>query len=160
MRLGTSLIISLCGLWLLWSGHYSPLFLSLGLASCMLVVVLSIRMDIVDPDAHPTHLTIRLLLYIPWLLWEIVKANIDVTKLILSPKMDLDPTVFEVEAIQKSELGQTIYANSITLTPGTVAIDVRDGVVTVHGITQAAAQGLIDSDMDQRAAVLEGKKQP
>lgn len=158
MRLGISLIISLCGLWLLWSGHYSQLFLLLGFASVMLVLLLSIRMDIVDPDAHPAHLTVRLLLYLPWLIWEIIKANIDVTMIILSPRMRLSPKVFEVEAFQKSELAQTIYANSITLTPGTVSIDVKDGVITVHAITEEMAQGLIDSDMDQRAAVLEGKQ--
>ena len=157
MRLGISLILTLCGLWLLWSGHYTPLFLGLGFASCMFVVVLSIRMDIVDPDGHPVHTSKRLIPYIPWLLWEVVKANIDVASLILSPKLKISPNIIEVEAIQKSELGQTIYANSITLTPGTISIDVKDGKITVHAISKQAAQALVDSDMDQRAAIIEGQ---
>lgn len=157
MRLGFSLILVLCSLWALWSGHYTPLFLSLGFASCMFVVVLSIRMDIIDPDGHPVHIGWRLVRYIPWLFWEIVKANIDVAGIILRPELKISPNIIEVEAFQKSELGQTIYANSITLTPGTVSIDVVDGKVTVHAITREAAQGLIDSDMDQRAAILEGQ---
>lgn len=124
----------------------------------MSVVVLSIRMGIVDPDGTPVHIGVRLFVYIPWLLWEIVKANIDVTRMILSPKLNLSPTIIEVEAPQKSELGQTIYANSITLTPGTVSIDLVGGKVIVHAITKEMAQGLADSDMDKRAAILEGQK--
>lgn len=158
MRLGFSLILLLCGLWALWSGHYTPLFLSLGAASCMFVVVLSVRMDIVDPDALPAHIGHKILTYLPWLAWEIVKANVEVMRLILSPKLDISPTLIEVEAIQKSDLGQTIYVNSITMTPGTVSIDLADGKVLVHAITHEMAQGLVDSDMDKRAAVLEGQQ--
>lgn len=158
MRLGFSLILLLCGLWALWSGHYTPLFISLGVASCMFVVVLSVRMDIVDPDAHPVHIGHRILTYLPWLFWEIVKANVEVMRLIMSPKLDISPNLIEVEAFQKSDLGQTIYTNSITLTPGTVSIDLVDGKVLVHAVTKEMAQGLIDSDMDKRAAVLEGRQ--
>jgi len=165
VRLGLSLVFFLFGLWMLWSGgyswpgaeHYHQLVLSLGIISCLFVLVLSIRMKIVDPEAMPIHISHKLLIYIPWLAIEIVKANLDVTRHILKPKLDLSPTLFEVEAAQKSELAQVIYANSITLTPGTVSIDVRDGKIVVHALTRDAMQGLIDSDMDRRAAFLDGR---
>lgn len=156
MRLGLSLVVVLYGLWLLWSGHfYDPLLLSLGAGSCLFVMLLCMRMDITDIEGNPfPFIAERLLLYLPWLMWELVKANIDVTRRILSPKMPLSPMMFEVEAFQKSELGQTIYANSITLTPGTVSVEMQDGKIVVHAISRDVAQGLIDSDMDKRAAIL------
>ncbi len=158
MRLGLSLILMLSGLWLLWSGHFhDPLLLSLGAISCLSVVLLSIRMKIVDPEGHPIHIGFQLFFYIPWLIKEIILANIDVTKHILSPKLKLSPTLFEVEAEQKSELARMIYANSITLTPGTVSVDVIKDKILVHSLTEEAAKALIDSDMDHRAAILEGK---
>lgn len=159
MRLGFSLILTLAGLWLLWSGHFdNPLLLSLGGISCLSVVLLSVRMKIVDTEGHPIHLSLKLAFsYIPWLIKEVILANLDVTKHILSPKLNLSPTVIEVDAKQESELAQVIYANSITMTPGTVSMDIRDGKVVVHALTEQAAQALIDGDMDHRASILEGK---
>lgn len=159
MRLGFSLIVTLAALWLLWSGHYTdPLLLSLGAFSCMFVVIISLRMKIVDLEGHPIHISLRLFTYLPWLAKEIFWSNIDVAKHILSPKLSISPTLIEVEAFQKSELGQVIYANSITLTPGTVSVDISGGKVLVHALTQEAADGLVEGDMDRRAAILEGNK--
>ncbi len=146
----------LYGLWLLLSGHYQPLLLGLGVASTIVVVLIARRMDLIDREGHPIHLSWRFLLYLPWLGWEIVKANIDIARVIVRPKMAIGPTVLRLKGTQKSELGHVIYANSITLTPGTVTIGLEEGVLSVHALTREAAEGLIRGDMDRRVAAVEG----
>jgi multicomponent Na+:H+ antiporter subunit E len=151
-----SLSVSLFVLWLLLSGHYEPLILVLGAVSCVFIAWIAYRMDVVDREGHPIHLTWRSLVYWPWLLWEIVKANLEVARLILAPRMAISPTVIKVKASQPDELGQVIYANSITLTPGTVSIDVRDATIEVHAITREMAEGLQTGEMDRRVTQMEG----
>ena len=146
----------LYGLWLLLSGHFEPLLLGLGLASTIVVVLIARRMDLIDREGHPIHLSWRFLLYIPWLLWEIVKANIDIARVIVAPRMAIGPTVLRLKGTQKSELGHVIYANSITLTPGTVTIGLEEGVLSVHALTREAAEGLKSGDMDRRVTAVEG----
>jgi multicomponent Na+:H+ antiporter subunit E len=146
----------LYGLWLLLSGHYQPLLLGLGVASTIVVVLIARRMDLIDREGHPIHLSWRFLLYLPWLGWEIVKANIDIARVIVRPKMVIGPTVLRLKGTQKSELGHVIYANSITLTPGTVTIGLEEGVLSVHALTREAAEGLISGDMDRRVTAVEG----
>ena len=146
----------LYGLWLLLSGHYQPLLLGLGVASTIVVVLIARRMDLIDREGHPIHLSWRFLLYLPWLGWEIVKANIDIARVIVRPKMAIGPTVLRLKGTQKSELGHVIYANSITLTPGTVTIGLEEGVLSVHALTREAAEGLISGDMDRRVTAVEG----
>ena len=153
--IGLGVILS--SLWLLLSGHYdSTLMLSLGAASVIFVLYISRRMDLVDHEGHPIHLGVRAGTYWLWLLWEIVKANIDVAKIIISPKMKIKPHIFEVRASQVSELGHVSYANSITLTPGTVTVDVDGGVLTVHALTQDSADDVKSGEMDSKVVRMEG----
>ena len=142
--------------WLLWSGHLEPLMLGYGAASCALVLWLALRMKLIDSESVPHHLLGGMLLYIPWLLLEIAKANLHVARVILTPSLPIQPRVIRVRATQRSELGNTIFANSITLTPGTVALDVRGGSILVHALTDEAAAGLTDGVMDARVSRLEG----
>jgi multicomponent Na+:H+ antiporter subunit E len=142
--------------WLVWSGHLEPLMLGYGVASCALVLWLSLRMKLIDPESVPHHLLGGMLLYIPWLLLEIAKANLHVARVILTPSLPIQPRVIRVRATQRSELGNTIFANSITLTPGTVALDVRGGSILVHALTDQSAAGLTDGVMDSRVSRVEG----
>ena len=151
-----SLSVTLFVLWLLLSGHYEPLIIALGAVSCVMVAWIAYRMDVADHEGHPIHLTWRALVYWPWLAWEIVKANIDVARLILAPRLAISPKVIKVKASQSDELGHVIYANSITLTPGTVSIDVRDGTIEVHAITKEMAEGLETGEMDRKVCQMEG----
>ena len=152
--LGLGVILS--SLWLLLSGLFdNPLILSLGLASVLFVLYIAHRMDVIDHEGHPVHLGWRIGTYWPWLMWEIVKANIDVAKIIISPKMEIQPHFFEVDASQTSELGHVIYANSITLTPGTVTVDVDAGVLRIHALTKDAADGVISGEMDKKVTLVE-----
>ena len=152
-----SLWVFLYVFWLLLSGHYTPLLMGFGAVSCTLVVYIAHRMDVIDHEGHPSHLSIRILPYWAWLCWEIVKANFDVAKVILSPKMPISPVMFKTKASQSQELGQVIYANSITLTPGTVTVAMEDGVLEVHALTKEGAEGVLTGDMDRRVSVVKGE---
>lgn len=145
-----SLIIVLLVLWLLLSGQLTPLLVGLGLASCVLSVYIARRMDVIDREGHPVHLGPSLLTYIPWLTWQIVKSNFTVAKLILDPKMPVTPTVFKVRASQPDDLGKVIYANSITLTPGTVSMSIDGDQILVHSITVDGKADLMTGEMDRR----------
>ena len=147
----------LFAVWLLLSGHYTPFILTLGVTSCALVVTVTLRMDVADREGHPIHLSWRALTYMPWLMIEIVKANIDVAKLILSPDMPITPTLLRVKASQTSDLGQVIYANSITLTPGTISVDVANGEILVHALSRDGADALIEGEMDRRVTRMAGE---
>ncbi|MEE8266481.1 MAG: Na+/H+ antiporter subunit E [Acidiferrobacterales bacterium] len=151
-----SLALVLFALWLLLSSHYVPLLIGLGALSVLLVVTIALRMGVVDREGHPIHLSPKALLYWPWLAWEIVKSNVDVARRILSPTLPISPTVIRLKASQKSELGKVIYANSITLTPGTVSIDIDGDKIEVHALTREAAQALRTGDMDRRVTRFEG----
>ena len=142
-------------LWLLLSGFFEILLLSLGVGSVLAVVWIAYRMDVIDHEGHPIHLTLRALLYWPWLTVEIIKANIDVAAVIVRRKMSINPSVIEIKATQATELGQVIYANSITLTPGTVTISVDKDIMTVHALTRNAAEDLGSGEMDRRVTDME-----
>ncbi len=143
--------------WLLLSGHYEPLVISFGVVSCALVVVISTRMDVADREGQPIHLTWNALVYWPWLMWQIVLANIDVARRVLSPALPVSPTLIRVKASQKSDLGKVIYANSITLTPGTISMDVTGDEILVHALTREAAQSLEEGEMDRRVTIMAGE---
>ena len=84
-------------------------------------------------------------------------SNFAVAKVILDPKLPIHPRILRVSASQKTQVGQVIYANSITLTPGTVTLDVRNGHFLVHALTTDSAEGLLSGEMDERVAYLEAK---
>ena len=153
-----SLFVLLFLTWLLLSGIYTGLLLGLGALSCLLVVAVCRRMQIVDPEGHPIHLIPGLLRYMPWIFWAIVKANIDVVRRIAHPRLPLSPRVIQVAASQKTHLGQVIYANSITLTPGTVAVETDEGTIDIHALTREAAEDVRSGVMDGRVTDLEGER--
>ena len=143
-------------LWMLLSGHTEPLLLWLGLASVTVTVLIANRMDVIDHEGHPIHLSLKGITYWPWLLWEIAKANVDVARVILRRDMPIEPAMLDIEGSQKSELGFVIYGNSITLTPGTVTVDLGGGKLQVHALTRLAADGLLSGEMDRRVTLLGG----
>lgn len=153
-----SLAVVLSGLWLLLSGHYNPLLIGLGVASVVLTLIVSVRMNVTDREGHPVHLALRGLIYWPWLIKEIVVANIDVAKAILGLTDAIRPSLFTIKASQRTDLGKTIYANSITLTPGTVTIGMDDDELHIHALTPAAREGLATGEMDRRVTSVEGER--
>ncbi len=142
--------------WLLFSGHYDRLLLSLGFLSTLLAVAIAERMAIVDRETYPVPLNLQALLYWLWLAGEIFKANLDVARRILSPSLPIAPNVFVIKASQRTDVGRVTYANSITLTPGTICIDLEGDDIEVHALTQEAAEALQSGEMDRRVTQMEG----
>ena len=151
------LALVLACVWVLLSGILSPLLLGFGLASSLAVAWLAARADRRDGEPIPFALRlVRLARYLLWLAWEIVKANVDVARRILSPSLPIAPAVRWLPTSQRSELGRVIHADSITLTPGTLSIDLRDGWVEVHALNEESLDALARNlDMDDRVSRLE-----
>lgn len=145
----------LFGFWLLLSGHYTPLLLAFGVGSCALVVYLSLRMDVVDHEGVPLHLGGRFWLYVPWLLKEIFVANVKVARIILDPRLPISPIVVHFRASQETDLGRVIYANSITLTPGTITTGIEGADLEIHALTYADVDGREEDEMDRRVTWVE-----
>lgn len=154
-----SLLATLYGFWLLLSGHYTPFLLVMGAASALVVVWLARRMDVMDHEGHPVHLGRGALWYWPWLVKEIVKSGWHVARVILHPRLPIEPSLVRFRPSQKTELGLTVHANSITLTPGTISVEVSPGEFLVHALTEESAAGVgRGSDMDERVARFEGSR--
>jgi multicomponent Na+:H+ antiporter subunit E len=149
------LYLFLFAIWLLLSGHYTPLLLTLGALSTLLVVVLTTRAELIDQETQLVLLKPSVLFYWIWLGREIIKSNIDVACRILNPALPISPTLFTIRSGQKTELGRVTYANSITLVPGTVTVDIDEDVFTVHALTQAAAADLKRGEMNRRVCNVE-----
>ena len=156
MKLHTiSLFLTLAAFWLLNSGHNTLLILLLGLASIFLVLVIVHKMDVVDHESQPLYLTRNIFSYYLWLTKEIIKANIIVVKHIWLGNQSISPTLRRIKISQKTDMGKVIYANSITLTPGTVAIDLIDDEVVVHALLKQDIESLLAGEMDRRVSQLE-----
>jgi multicomponent Na+:H+ antiporter subunit E len=152
-----SLGIFLAGIWLLLSGHYTPLILAFGAGSVVLVVWIARRMDVIDNEGHPVHLTWQAPRYWAWLAWQIVLSNIAVARAVLATNMPIDPRMIEVDAPQSDDLGRVTYANAITLTPGTVSTRMLpNGRILVHALTAVAAEDLESGAMARRTKGLTG----
>jgi len=152
LSLGCALFV----FWLLLSGHYNALLLTIGVICCAGILALALRMSVVDEEGHPVQLALGALTYWPWLVLEIAKSTWGVARLILDPSLPISPTLVKVRASQKTRLGVNIYANSITLTPGTISVEVEDNDILVHAITSGGAEELAEGDMDRRVSVFEG----
>ena len=135
--------------WVLWSGLYKPLVLGLGVFSCLLSTYLANRMGFFR-HAFPLRTLVRLPGYWWWLLVEIVKSSIDVARLVLSPSMPISPTVLELKSEGLNDAGKVILGNSITLSPGTVTIDLHKDTFLIHCLTKESAQGLQDQEAQRR----------
>ncbi|MEZ5890414.1 MAG: Na+/H+ antiporter subunit E [Xanthobacteraceae bacterium] len=142
--------------WLALSGHYTPGMIAVGAACAVLCVLAAIRMRALDAEGHPIELFARTLTYFPWLANEIVKSAIAVTKIILNPRLPIAPTMTVVRASQRTPVGVVTYANSITLTPGTITVGLDGHDLTVHALTREGALDLEGGGMDQRVRQFEG----
>ena len=150
MRHALALSILLSAFWLVNSGHYTPLLLTFMLASVASIVALSHYMDMVDGEAQPLTITFTLPIYLLWLAKEVVLANVVVAKCVWRGKKAISPRTMVVTASQKSDLGIVIYANSITLTPGTVSVQLGHDTIMVHALSKEAADALKTGEMASR----------
>lgn len=155
MRLVSTFLV-LFAFWLLLSGFFTAFLILAGIGSSLAVVLFARRMDVVDHEGHPIHLAPRALLsYWPWLLWEIVKSACTVASIIVRPSLPISPTMVRVRATQKTDVGRTTFANSITLTPGTLSVEVGKDEFLVHALTREGANDLASGEMDRRVTAFE-----
>lgn len=152
------LLVLLASTWLIWSGLFQPLLLSLGVVSVALCLWIALRMDLFDDYLFALPAGPRLLRYWLWLAWEVVTTSITVARIVLSPSLPITPCVARVRSSSPHPYDTVIFANSITLTPGTLSMDVDEGVVTVHSLTREGMRDVIDGDMNRRVAALRGSQ--
>ena len=152
---GVVAFCALLGFWLLLSGHYTAFLVSAGVGSAIAVVLAGRRMEVVDREGVPIDIWKGLFFYWPWLAWQIVLSAWGVAKIVVHPQLPISPTLVRFRPLQRSVVGLVTHANSITLTPGTITIEATPGEFLVHGLTQASAEGAVDSEMDRRLAQLE-----
>ncbi|HEY5761651.1 MAG TPA: Na+/H+ antiporter subunit E [Rhodocyclaceae bacterium] len=157
MSLGISAFIALLAFWLLLSGLFTPFLIAAGVGCALAVVLFSRRMAVIDHEGLPTHLRFHeIALYWIWLVGEIIKSGLTVSRIILDPKLPISPTLTSFKPLQKTSVGLVIHANSITLTPGTLTVRVAPDRILVHALTRSgAADAAGGSEMDRRVAALE-----
>jgi multicomponent Na+:H+ antiporter subunit E len=150
--------VTLFAYWLLLSGHYEMWLVVSGAVLSVLVVAFCLFKGITDEEGFPIEKLPRALVYWPWLGWQMVLSALNVSRLILDPKLPITPHLVKVRALQKSAVGLTTYANSITLTPGTISVEVseREKAIWVHAITKENADGFADDKMNRWVAWMDG----
>ena len=150
------LFFILFSLWLLMSGHYNVLIVSLGIISCAFCVYVANRGKLIDDEGLPIFFMPRLLNYLIWLFKEILKSNLSTAKVIINGKVE--PETFTVKTSQVTDVAKVTYANSITLTPGTVTTKIQKGVFEVHALNSDFGNDVRTNEMDKKVTWLEGKK--
>jgi len=150
-----TLAASLMFFWIMLSGDFGLLNLTLGFVSVLLVVSISRRMDVVDQESQTFQLSTRLPVYWAWLALKVVKSNLEVTRRIWTPGKSISPNLVRLKVSQQTALGKVIYANSITLTPGTVTLAIEDDEILVHALSRADAAALQSGEMDRKVRELE-----
>ena len=144
-------------LWAAWSGHTEPLIVGFGIASCAIVVAIMSRGRRFAEVWDTWSLGLRPLLFLPWLGLQVVKSNLKVAAIILSPRLPISPRLVLVPADQATPSATALHANSITLTPGTISLDVRDDAILVHALTEEGAHAAVAGAMGRKISALEPK---
>lgn len=142
--------IFLFAFWVLLSGHFSALLLGSGLLSVLLVTWLVTRADRVDREPVVLYPSLRLIGYFAWLMWCVVRSNIDLARRIWDPSLPIHPGWKRLDVKVSTPLQKALYANSITLTPGTLTTDVRDDHFMIHTLSKESICELRDGEMERR----------
>ena len=140
-------------MWFSLSGHYTPLLLTFGGVSCLICLILAVRLDIIDRESSPYLRLPIFLRYWVWLYIEVIKANWLVIRACLRADLDINPALVKIATTCRSDLAKTIFANSITLTPGTITLEVEGDKMLVHALYEDHAQPGDFTEMDRRSAL-------
>ncbi len=161
MRWGVLLLLAAA--WLSLSGHYTLgewLIALFGLVSCLFVWRLYLALDRAaggDSEFFHPWAWLRLPRFLIAFVSKVAMANLHVVRLILVPGSELHPRLRRVKASQKTSFGQVLYANFITLTPGTITLDLRDGELLVYALDAESESDVVDGSMDRDVLRLEGR---
>lgn len=148
------LLLLLIAAWVLWSGYLKPLLLGLGALSCILTVWIVRRMGYFDDEMFVFHYDWRLLGFWAWLGGEVVKSSVEVARVVLRRRIDVEPMVVDIDGSGLGPVDLVLLGNSITLTPGTLTLDVYEGRLRVHALTRDGAEALKSGEMQRRVAGL------
>ena len=147
-------------MWLIFSGKFDLFHMGLGVISCLIVAFMSSDLLITNTTfATIPTLWVRFLLYFPWLLWQIVLSNLHVLKLVYSRDLleRINPQMVHFRTKLKNDMAQVTFANSITLTPGTITVGLSVyGDYSVHAIDDTTAGGL-PGDMETKSGHIFGE---
>ncbi|KZZ58537.1 hypothetical protein A3762_07685 [Oleiphilus sp. HI0125] len=149
--------ILLAVFWLLLSGFIQPLLLSFGAISVAIVLLVIKRMDVIDEQPRTIGSPLAALIYIPWLIYQIFLSSIQVTRLIWTGKTNVSPSIAKLPVSSVPENKKVLYANSITLTPGTLSVDLDEEEVTVHALESSSIDELKQGGMADKIAKTWGK---
>ena len=144
------ILVFLMLFWMLLSGHGEPLILAFGMLSSLLVTLLIARMDSRDGEPATFRPGIRVMHYFGWLFWQVVRSNIDVARRIWNPSLPIRPSWQRLDTEVTTPLEKTLYANSITLTPGTLTTDVGEDHFMIHALSQEGIDELREGEMERR----------
>lgn len=145
--------------WLLLSGLYNPLLLSFGVVSVLVVLFVLKRMEGVDKKRQQVGTGLRLIRYIPWLIGQTLKSSIHVTKLICSSPNKVTPTLAKINISNVPPNKRVLYANSITLTPGTLCVDLKGDELTIHALQESSISELEKGSMENKITGIWGKSE-
>ena len=144
--------------WILLSGEFTFILITSGVVASLITAYLSHDIFIGKADLKTeTGRVFKFIVYIPWLLWEIILANVEIAYLVLSPKPLVDPQIVRFKNDLKTDLGIVTLAHSITLTPGTVTVEANREEFVIHAIWQKSADGIIGGEMQQKVKKIEGE---
>ncbi|NLT94341.1 MAG: Na+/H+ antiporter subunit E [Clostridia bacterium] len=161
------LSLVLMAFWLLLSGKTEIKYLSMGVATVLVTVWATLPLLRIPSEDGKKYFYafdfpfIKYALYWIYLSKEIAKASIDVAKIVLDPKLPINPQVVQFKRPMDNPLAHVTLANSITLTPGTITMDIDNGVYTIHALSDGAAEGLENgqAEMMQRVSAVFGENQ-
>ncbi len=144
--------------WILLSGEFTFILISSGVVASLIVAYLSHDIFVGKADLKTeTGRVFKFIVYIPWLLWEIILANVEIAYLVLNPKPLIDPQLVHFKNDLKTDLGIVTLAHSITLTPGTVTVEANREEFIIHAIWQKSAEGIIGGEMQRKVKKIEGE---
>lgn len=147
----------LLGFWLLLSGQFNVLFIGIGVVSCAVVTWASVELlerTIGTAREHPRVSLIHLAVYLGWLVGRIVPSAVTVARIVLDPRLPPRPGIVRFRTRLSSPAARAVLANSITLVPGTMTLDIEDDLLTVHTFTPEAMEDLSDAHMQNRIAAI------
>jgi multicomponent Na+:H+ antiporter subunit E len=129
---------------------YKPLLLALGVVSVALTMLLAYRMHFFKVRVYALRFSVGIVRYWAWLFFEVIKSSLQVTREILRPTLNLKPQVIHIPRASRSDFQTMMLGNSITLTPGTITLDVDEDTILVHALTQAGADDVLAGSMARR----------
>lgn len=155
--------VLLSAVWLVLSGRFEAIYLFWGALSVTFVLWMSHRLRGVPlPDKEPwgaSHIIIpRLVLYLAWILWQVVKSGVYVAYVIIHPRMPIEPMIVRFTSRQPNGMARVILGNSITLTPGTMTLSIDGDRFTVHALNRDIERDLLSGEMEAKVARLYGQE--